>query len=198
MAIIMIKGIDIMKKIIAIVLSLAALGCMSGCGSSSSSSSSQAKTTAPAASTEAVTETETATAENTSGGAAVDANGYTHYPTPEDATDFTGVDFSKPDIQILSNEYDRMKDVASQIQSYALEGVVIEIDGVVNSGMSHSIQVPNADGSKFIGTTMEVVGFSDSDYPADRTRVHIKGIIRPMNEYAHGIFVPKDNFEVVE
>ena len=187
-----------MKKYLAAALSFAVLSSLSGCGSSSSSSSSKSQTTLPSASTEAASETEAAAAEDTTGGVTVDANGYTHYPTPEDVTDFTGVDFSKPDIQIVSNEYESMKDVASQIQSYALEGVVIGIDGVVNSGMSHSIQVPNDDGSKFIGTNIQVVGFEDSDYPADKTRVHITGIIRPMNEYVHIIYVPKDKFEITE
>ena len=188
-----------MKKIIFTALALSAVACLASCGSSDSSSSSQAETTTAAATVStAAAEPESETVGTSSAGITKDANGYTRYPTPADPADLSGVDFSAPDIKINAGEYDKMMDIAKQIQNYALEGVVIEIDGVVNSGMSHSINVQNADASKMIGTTIQVVGFEDSDYPADKTSAHIVGIIRPINEYAHGIIIAKDNFKVKE
>ena len=185
-----------MKKSAILLLSaLAVIGC-SSCGSSSSSSDKPASTTKAAVAATSTEAPATASA-SAAGGITKDQNGYTHYPTPENVNDFTGVDFSSPSIKIASGDYDKMMDIAKQIQSYTLEGVVIEIDGVVNSGLSHSIQIPNADGSKLIGTTIQVVGLDDKDFPADKTKVHIVGIIRPINEYAHGIIIAKENFQVV-
>ena len=91
-----------------------------------------------------------------------------------------------------------MLETSKRIQNYQLEGVVVDLDGIVNSGLSHSLVMLSDDKSMSVGTTMQVVGFSDSDYPEDKTKVHIVGIVRPINEYAHGIFVAKDNFKVVE
>ena len=189
-----------MKKTVLMALTLSAAACLASCGSSDSSSSSKAETTTTSAATEtaATTESVSETEGTTSASITKDENGYTRYPTPADPADLTGVDFSAPDIKINAGEYDKMLDTAKQIQNYALEGVVIEIDGVVNSGMSHSINVQNSDASKMIGTTIQVVGFEDSDYPADKTSVHIVGIIRPINEYAHGIIIANDNFKVNE
>lgn len=185
-----------MKKYLAAALTFALASCLSGCGSSSSSSSpavSPSTTTAAASAAAANAENE-----NASGAFTTDDNGYKHYATPEDATDFTGVDFSAPDIIISYGDFDKMLETSKSIQNYQLEGVVVEIDGIVNSGLSHSIEIPSDDKSMSVGTTMQVVGFSDSDYPEDKTKVHIVGIVRPINEYAHGIFVAKDNFKVVE
>ena len=178
-------------------MALSAALSLVSCGGNSSSSSTQEKTAAALTTGEAVPES-TAAEEDSTAAVTKDENGYTHYPTPADVTDLSGVDLSKPDITIYADEYDNMMELAKQIQNYALEGVVVEINGVVNSGMSHSINVQNADSSKMIGTTIQVVGFQDSDYPPDKTSVHIVGIIRPINEYAHGIIVPKDKFEVTE
>ena len=186
-----------MKRTLMTAMALMTALSLVSCGSSGSSSSSQNKTAA-AVSTEAETETESVTEGTTSAGITKDENGFTRYPTPGDVTDLSGVDLSAPDIKIGAGEYDKMMDTAKQIQNYALEGVVIEIDGVVNSGMSHSINVQNDDASKMIGTTIQVIGFEDGDYPPDKTKVHIVGIIRPINEYAHGIIIPKDKFEITE
>ena len=189
-----------MKKYIAAALSFAIASCLSGCGSSSSSSSAAAPKTTAAAETSAAAGAEdtTAATENASGAVTKDEKGYTHYPTPADPTDFTGVDFSAPDIKVTYGDYDKMMETSKSIQNYELEGVVVEIDGIFKKNMSPSIQMPNADNSQSIGTTMELVGFSDSDYPKNDTKIHIVGIVRPLNEYAHGIFVAKDNFKVVE
>ena len=186
------------KKITSALLAGLTVFCCSACGSSSSSSPSSSSNPTKAEAEATTAEPTTAAEAPTDAGPVVDENGYTHYPTPEDVTDLSGVDFSSPDITISYGDYDRMNEVSSQIQSYLLEGVVIDIDGVINSGMSHSIQMPDADNSKFIGTVMEVIGLDEKDYPEDKTRVHITGIVRPMNEYAHMIYVPKDHFQIVE
>lgn len=187
-----------MKKYLAAALTFALASCLSGCGSSSSSSSTTSA--APPATTSAAASAAAANAENENASVAftTDDNGYKHYATPEDVTDFTCVDFSAPSIKVSFGDYDKMFETSKAIQNYQLEGVVVEIDGIVNSGLSHSIEMPSDDKSMSVGTTMQVVGFSDSDYPEDKTKVHIVGIVRPINEYAHGIFVAKDNFKVVE
>lgn len=188
-----------MKKYIAAALSFALVSCLTGCGSNSSSSSSAPKTTAAETSAAASAENEdTTAAENTSGAFTKDENGYTHYPTPEDVNDFTGVDFSAPDIKVTYGDYDKMMETSKSIQNYQLEGVVVEIDGIFKNNMSASIQMPNADNSQSIGTTIQVVGLDEKDFPKDDTKIHIVGIVRPLNEYAHGIYVAKENFKVVE
>jgi len=183
-----------MKKYIAAALSFALASCLSGCGSSNSSSSSAPRTAAASAAA-ANAEDTAAAAENTSAAVTTDENGYTHYPTPEDVNDFTGVDFSAPSIKVSFGDYDKMFETSKAIQNYQLEGVVVEIDGVIkNTAMSHSIQMYNADKSQSVGTELHIIGLDDKDYPEDDTRIHIVGIVRPLNEYAHGIYAAPENY----
>ena len=159
---------------------------LTSCGGSSNTSGQTSSSGSSASSGQ--------TGSNTSGSSASGSSG----SASNNYQDVTGVDFSKPEIVIAYEDFDGMKDLAKKMQNFEVkEGTVVEIDGEVGSTtMSHTIVVPNTDGSQRIGTTYEVVGIKDSDIPADKTRIHIKGVVRKNGDNINVLVVPADQFKV--
>lgn len=112
--------------------------------------------------------------------------------------DVTGIDFTNPSIVIAYDDYDGMQDLAKKMQNFEIPAdTVVEINGEVGASMmTHSIVVPNADGSQRIGTTFEVVGGNDADIPADGTQIHIIGVVRQNDNSINVLVVPAEQFEV--
>lgn len=121
-------------------------------------------------------------------------------PEAENYLDVTGVDFSAPSISIAYDDYAGMDDLARKMQNFDIPaGTVVEIDGEVGmSMMSHTIVIPNAEGSQRVGTTYEVVGDDSLEFPPDGTRIHIVGVIRMNDNYFNVLVVPAEHFTVKE
>ncbi len=117
--------------------------------------------------------------------------------TPEDYLDISQVDFSNPTVVIAADDYDGMYDFAKKLQNYEIpEGTIVEITGFVGpSMMTHTVNVPAADGSQSIGTTYEVVG--ELEFPPEDTKIHFIGVAR-IGEYYPLLVVPAALYEVVE
>ncbi len=115
---------------------------------------------------------------------------------PENYLDVTGVDFSNPTIVIAADDYDAMYDFAKKMQNFEIpEGTIVKIDGFAGPGtMTHTINVPNADGTGSVGTTYEVPG--DFEYPEEDTEIHLVGVVR-MGEYFRLLVVPAENISTV-
>ena len=118
--------------------------------------------------------------------------------TPENYQDVSRVDFSTPDIVIAADDYDGMFDFAKKLQNYEIpEGTIVEINGFVGASMmTHTVVVPNADGSERIGTTYEVVG-GEVEYPEEGGAIHLTGVVR-IGEYYPLLIVPAELFEAAE
>ena len=114
--------------------------------------------------------------------------------------DISGVDFSSPSISIAYDDFAGMQDLAKRMQNFEIEAdTVVEIDGEVGSSMmSHTIVIPNAEGNLRVGTTYEVVGDEDLEFPPDETRIHIVGVVRMNENYFNILVVPAELFTVVE
>lgn len=121
---------------------------------------------------------------------------------PEETSylDISGIDFSSPDISIAYDDYEGMYDLAKKMQNFEIPAdTVVEIDGEVGSAMmSHTIVVPNAAGDQRVGTTYEVIGGEDLEFPPDETRIHIIGVVRMNESYFNVLVVPAELFTVAE
>ena len=93
-----------------------------------------------------------------------------------------------------------MYDLAKKMQNFEIPAdTVVEIYGEVGSAMmSHTIVVPNAAGDQRVGTTYEVIGGEDLEFPPDETRIHIIGVVRMNESYFNVLVVPAELFTVEE
>ena len=116
--------------------------------------------------------------------------------------------FEEPDVVVGYGDYDVMYAQSKAIQNGEMEGMVIQIDGVVSHPRSKYSIGESGEGSTFIGTEFEIDGGSDADYPSDGDHVIITGeviqkspmyfIIRTMPEYVEVIERAEDIEEVEE
>ncbi len=83
-------------------------------------------------------------------------------------------EYKNIDFTVKSGEYETMEELAKDIQNGEATGKVVRIDGYVSHPLSsYSIVVPNADGTKKIGTQFVIEG--DAEYPADGEHIILVG-----------------------
>ena len=144
--------------------------------------------------------TETNEAVESTGAAESDASSETTEEQTEVSTyDISGVDFSKSEVEV--NTYEGMKTLMNDITNGKYTDKVVTIEGVYSYFSVPNIMVRDGNGSG-VGYEFQVEGFSDSDYPAEDTKIKITGVVKETGVELLGmkgckIIVPKDNFQIL-
>ena len=106
------------------------------------------------------------------------------------------------DIVVEYGDFEKIKELASDVTNGRTTGKVVQIDGEVinfDKTMSFGIGEANAQGNERRGVTFVIVGLSTDEYPADRTHIKLTGIIASDGENpGFRIYTLPEFVEVVE
>lgn len=86
-------------------------------------------------------------------------------------------------IEISFGDMETMRDFSTKAQNngYA-DGQIVTIDGVLSHGFS-SLSVGQEKDGTYIGTSLEVAGWEESDWPEDGSRIKVKATLKMNTDY---------------
>ena len=100
-------------------------------------------------------------------------------------------------IEIAFGDFDDMTTVAKKAQNGEyVNGQIVTVEGELSISPMGSVSIGqrNADGDEYIGTTLEVTGWKEDNYPKDGSRVKVKATMKQNPElwFFYLVAAPED------